>query len=114
MKGDFKMKKLTKEEVFQQLVNNSSAECEGLGEGTVVRYYLHVTEDGVIVNDYSSADVTFINDIPYWCYTDNLDKFYNIGDLFSDNYENSGWLPFVELVEELTSEANNWLASIEH
>lgn len=107
------MKKLTKQEVFQQLVNNSSAECEGLGEGTVVRYYLHVTEDGVIVNDYISADVTFINDMPYWCYTDNLDEFYNMEDLFSDKYENSEWLPFAELVEELTSEANNWLASIE-
>ena len=109
----FKMKKLTKQEVFQQLVNNSSAECEGLGEGTVVRYYLHVTKDGVIVNDYSSADTTFENDIPYWCYTDNLDDFYNIADLFSENYENSEWLPFVELVEELTSDANNWLASFE-
>ena len=108
------MKKLTKQEVFQQLVNNSSAECEGLGEGTVVRYYLHVTEDGVIVNDYISADVTFENDIPYWCYTDSLEEFYNIEDLFSDDYENAEWHPFVALVEELTSEANNWLASIEH
>ena len=107
------MKKLTKQEVFQQLVNNSSAECEGLDEGTVVRYYLHVTEDGVIVNDYNSADATFINDIPYWCYTDNLDEFYGIADLFSGNYENSEWLPFVELVEELTSDASNWLTSIE-
>ena len=108
------MEKLTKQEVFKQLINNSSAEVKGLGEGTAVRYYLHVTEDGVIVNDYSSANVTFVNDIPYWCYTDNLDEFYNMDDLFSDKYENSEWLPFVELVEELTSEANNWLASIEH
>lgn len=107
------MKKLTKQEVFKQLVNNSSADCEGLGEGTVVRYYLHITEDALIVNDYISADATFVNDIPYWCYTDNLDEFYNMGDLFTDNYENADWLPFVELVEELTSDANNWLASIE-
>ena len=106
------MKKLTEQEVFNQLVNNSSAECEGIGEGTVVRYYLHVTEDGLIVNDYNSADSTFVNDIPYWCYTDNLDEFYNIEDLFSDKYENSEWLPFMELVEELTSDVNNWLASI--
>lgn len=106
------MKKLTKQEVFQQLTNNSSAEYEGLGEGTVVRYYLHVTENGVIVNDYSSADATFVNDIPYWCYTDSLDEFYNIEDLFSEKYENTEWLPFVELVEELTSDANNWMASI--
>lgn len=107
------MKKMTKQEVFQQLVNNSSAEYDGLGESTVVRYYLHVTEDGVIVNDYNSADVTFVNDIPYWCYTDNIDDFYKMEDLFSCKYENSEWLPFVELVEELTSDANNWLASIE-
>ena len=94
------------------MVNNSSAECEGLGEGTVVRYYLHLTEDGVIVNDYSSADATFVDDIPYWCYADNLDEFYDMEDLFSDNFETDGWLPFVTLVEELTSKANNWLASI--
>ena len=99
------MKKFTEQEVFNQLVNNSSAECEGFGEGTVVRYYLDVTEDG--------ANATFVNDIPYWCYTDNLDEFYNMDDLFSCNYENAEWLPFVELVEELTSEVNNWLASIE-
>lgn len=107
------MKKLTEQEVFQQLVDNSSAECEGSGESTVVRYYLHVTEDGVIVNDYNSADATFVNDIPYWYYADNIDEFYNMDDLFSCNYENDEWLPFVELVKELTSEANNWLASIE-
>ena len=107
------MKKLTKKEVFQQLVDSSSAEIEGLGEGTRVRYYLHVTEDGVIVNDYSRADVTFVDDIPYWCYADNLDEFYDMEDLFSDNFETDDWLPFVELVEELTSEANSWLASIE-
>lgn len=107
------MKKITEQEVFQQLVNNSSAGFEGLGKGTVVRYYLHVTKDGVIVNDYISADATFVNDIPYWCYADSVNEFYNIHDLFSEKYENAKWLPFVELVEELTSEANNWLASIE-
>lgn len=105
------MKKVTKQEVFQQLINHSSAVCEGLGESTVVRYYLHITENGAIVNDYSSADITFTNDIPYWCYTDNLDDFYKIEDLFSGDYENIEWDPFVALVEELTSDANNWLAS---
>ena len=102
------MKKITKEEVFEQLVNNSSAECEE----TQVRYYLHINEDGFIVNDCNSADITFMSDIPYWCYTDNLNEFYDIEELFSDKYENAEWLPFMELVEELTFEANNWLASI--
>ena len=107
------MKKLTKQEVFNQLVNNSSAECVYLVEGSVVRYYLHVTKDGVIVNDYISSDVTFEDDIPYWCYADNIDEFYDMEDLFGDDFENVEWLPFVTLVEELTSKANNWLASIE-
>ena len=102
------MEKLTKQEVFNQLANNSSAECEEMQ----VRYYLHITEDGVIVNDYSSADITFMSDIPYWCYTDNLDDFYNMNDLFSEKYENIDCLPFMQLVEELTFEANNWLDSI--
>ena len=108
-----KMKKLTEQEVFNQLVNNSSAECEGLGEGTVVRYYLHVTEDGVIVDDYQKADATFVTDIHYWRYADTVEEFKTMENLFNPKYETMSWKPFADVVKELTSEANNWLASIE-
>ena len=106
-------KKLTKEQVFEQLVDNTSAEFEGLGEQTTVRYYLHVKEDGTIVDDYSKADATFVEDIPYWCYADTLEEFENMEDLFDDTYENMAWEPFAEVVEDLTNDANEWLAEIE-
>ena len=102
-------KKLTKEQVFE----NTSAEFEGLGEQTTVRYYLHVKEDGTIVDDYSKADATFVEDIPYWCYADTLEEFEEMEDLFDDTYENMAWEPFAEVVEDLTNDANEWLAEIE-
>ena len=107
------MKKLTKEDVFNQLVDNTSAEVEGLGEQTIVRYYLHVKEDGTIVNDYQNADATFVEDIPYCCYADTLEEFEEMEDLFDDTYENMAWEPFAEVVEDLTNDANEWLAEIE-
>lgn len=107
------MKKLTKEEVFEQLVDNASAEVEGLGEQTIVRYYLHVKEDGTIVDDYQKADATFVDDIQYWCYADTLEEFDNMEYLFDPKYENMCWGPFADVVEDLTSDANEWLASIE-
>lgn len=106
------MKKLTKEQVFEQLVDNASAEFEGLGEQTTVRYYLHVKEDGTIVDNYHDADATFVEDIPYWCYADTLEKFYDMEDLFDDTYENMNWKPFAETVEDLTNDANEWFAEI--
>lgn len=107
------MKKLTKEQVFEQLVDNASAELEGLGEQTTMRYYLHVKEDGTIVNNYRNADATFVEDIPYWCYADTLEEFCNMEDSFYDTYESMAWKPFAETVEDLANDANEWLASIE-
>lgn len=107
------MKKLTKEQVFEQLVDNASAELEGLGEQTTMRYYLHVKEDGTIVNNYRNADATFVEDIPYWCYADTLEEFYDIEDSFYDTYESMAWKPFAETVEDLTNDANEWLEEIE-
>lgn len=104
---------ITKEQVFEQLVDNASAEVEGLGEQTIVRYYLHVKEDGTIVDAYYKADATFVEDIPYWCYADTVEEFCAMEDLFDDTYENMAWKPFAETVEDLTNDANEWLAEIE-
>lgn len=106
-------KKLTKKQVFEQLVDNASAEFEGLGEQKTVRYYLHVKEDGAIVDNYHDADATFVEDIPYRCYADTVEEFENIEELFGDAYENMSWKPFAEVVEDLTSDANEWLEKVE-
>lgn len=34
-------------------------------------------------------------------------------DLFEPKYENMEWVPFAEVVEDLTNDANEWLAEIE-
>lgn len=102
--------KLTKEQIFEALCDNASAEVEGLGEQTKVRYYLHVKEDGTIVDDYQKADATFTDWIPYWDYADTLEEF---GEVDAYDYERMDFGPFAQVVRHLASDANGWLASIE-
>lgn len=103
-------KKLTEEQVFEQLVDNASAEVEGLGEQATVRYYLHVKEDGAIVDSYRKADATFTDWIPYWDYADTLEEFDEV-DVY--DYERMDFGPFVQVVRHLASDANEWLEKVE-
>lgn len=107
------MKKLTKEQVFEQLVDNASAELEGLGEQTTMRYYLHVKEDGTIVSCSQKADVCLSAWILNSDYADTLVDFKNIEDLFDSAHESMDWKPFADVVEDLTDQANEWLEKVE-
>lgn len=104
---------LTKEQVFEALCNNASAEIEGQGEGTKIVYYLHVQEDGVIVDCFQKADMSFTNWIPYWDYADTLEEFEDMKDLFDSAHESMNWGPFAYVVEDLTNQANYWLKKVE-
>lgn len=107
------MKKLTKEQVFTALVDNVSAEVENRGEETQVVYNLHLKEDGTIVDCCQKADADFSAWIPYWDYADTLEEFREMEDLLDGTYEDMSWQPFANVVEELTDQANDWLAEIE-
>lgn len=107
------MKKLTKEQVFEALVDNVSAEVENRGEETRVVYYLHVKEDGTIIDCYQKADADFSTWIPYWDYADTLEEFEDMEDLFDSAHESIDWEPFADVVEDLTDQANEWLEKVE-
>lgn len=107
------MKKLTKEQVAEALFDNVSAEIETDGEQTRVVYNLHLMQDGTIVVSCHEADANFSDWIPYWKYADTLEEFRETEDLLDGTYEDMSWQPFADVVEELTNQANEWLAEIE-
>lgn len=109
------MKKLTKEQVSTVLMLPTSAVVENLGEGTRVVYYLHVKEDGTVVDCAQKSDMDFTSGIAYWDYADTLEEFEDMDmeDLFDSAHENMSWEPFADVVEDLTDQANEWLAKIE-
>lgn len=105
------MKKLTKEQVFEALASFSSVEFESLNEDDwKAVYYLHIKEDGTIVDSYWKADASFTDWIPRCSYVDTVDEF---GEIDICNYERMDFKPFAEVVEDLTNQANEWLASTE-
>ena len=105
------MKKLTKEQVFEALASFSSVEFESLNEDDwKAVYYLHIKEDGTIVDSYWKADASFTDWIPRWSYVDTVDDF---GEIDICDYERMDFKPFAEVVEDLTNQANEWLANIE-
>ena len=108
-------KKLTKEQVAEALMDNASSENEGLDEeDTEVVYYLHVKEDGTIVDDYQKADASFTSSISWEDYGVDWETWETPFTAFSTyDYERMDFKPFVEVVEDLTNQANEWLASIE-
>lgn len=109
------MKKLTKKQVSTVLMLPTSAVVENLGEGTRVVYYLHVKEDGTVVDCAQKSDMDFTSGIAYWDYADTLDEFEDMDmeDLFDSAHENMSWEPFADVVEDLTDQANEWLEKVE-
>ena len=104
-----KIKKITEKEVYDALVDYPSVEIDGLGEyedDVKALYYLHMKEDGTIVNNTVDADVDFIEFIWYDAYAETVDEFREI-DLY--DYERPDFEPFMRVVRDLTSDANEWL-----
>lgn len=104
-----KIKKITEKEVYDALVDYPSVEIDGLGEykdDVKALYYLHMKEDGTIVDNTVDADVDFIEFIWYDAYAETVDEFREI-DLY--DYERPDFEPFMHVVRDLTSDANEWL-----
>ena len=106
------MKKLTKEQVFEALCNTFCTEVEGRDEETRLVYELLVNEDGTIADNIQEADTNFTSGIPYWNYADTPEEFREMGEIDSAR-ESMDWEPFANVVEDLTDQANEWLAEIE-
>ncbi len=88
------MKKLTVKEVMEALQNNMSLEPDY--DGTL-RYYLHITDEGKIVNDHARGDESF--NYPY----------YGVAEDDSFDWEVESNEDFMKVVKELTEQANEFL-----
>lgn len=104
------MKKITTEEVMQALREYSSAESEG----TDIVYYLHITEDGEIVNGCQDADETFTAS------RDQRDYFGEHDAEYPDDWgaccaatEDDPDSDFRAICDELADKANAWLEEVD-
>lgn len=105
------MKKLTVEEIMKALRENSSAESEN--ENIV--YYLHVTTDGEILDDYRWADKTFTASRDQFDYFGDYDTEYpDDWDACRAAVEDDPRSDFREICEELAARANAWLKEQEN
>lgn len=113
------MKKFTVEEIAKDLRDRQSAEPDNLycsignEKATGVDYYLHVTYGGELVNGVDMADETFKSWVNWNTFceeagVDPNDGEIGLGDIcvrFEEANET-----FKEVVEDLTRQANAWLA----
>lgn len=97
--------KIKKEEIMETLQKGIS--CEPDHDGKMV-YYLHITEDGRIVNDHADADITCTAVLPEEAY-----EKYDEGYDWRDDIEVPSNPYFIAVTEELYEQANEELAKIE-
>lgn len=101
------IKKITTDDVMKALRENTSAESEA----TRIVYYLHITDDGEIVDGYRFADETLTVS------RDQHDYFGDHSDEYPDDWgaccaatEDDPSSDFWAICDELADAANAWLA----
>ena len=113
-KGEHKMKKITVEQVMKLLRDTPSAEPE---EGGIIRYYLHLTAAGDLV-DHLSTGETFVADRDEEEYFAAYPKEDERGDMIGWGdlcaaAEDDPESDFRSICEELTDQANAYLADLD-
>lgn len=98
------MKQLTKKEVMDALIENMSCEPDETG---AIEYFLHIKDNGEILSSFDKADETFSTYLDPEAYEEKLqeDPEYD----FRDDVEVKDNKYFLEVVEELTKLANDYL-----
>jgi hypothetical protein len=98
------MKQLTTKQVMNALIENLSIELDHNGD---IEYFLHIKDNGEIVRGMSYADVSFQTHLDKEAYEKRIeeDSEYDI----SYNIEKEDNPYFMEVVEELTKQANEYL-----
>lgn len=99
-------KELTKKEVMNALIENMSSEPDYDG---FIEYFLHIKNNGEIVKGINYADESFSTYLNTEAYEEELikDPDFNIIDVVEYEAENNPY--FMEVVEELTTQANEYL-----
>ena len=98
------MKKLTVQEVMEALQDYHSLEWEHWDFGEGYCYYLHITDEGKIVGGYDDADMSLTSGLAREAWED-----YEPGYDFRDEIEVPENEYFMEVVEDLTDQANEYL-----
>lgn len=100
------MKQLTKEQVMNALIENMSSEPDYDGS---IEYFLHIKNNGKIVRGFDYADESFSTYLNTEAYEEELrkDPDFNVIDVVEYEAEDNPY--FMEVVEELTNQANDYL-----
>ena len=98
------MKQLTKQEVMNALIENISSEPDYDG---AIEYFLHIKDNGEILASFDKADITFSTYLGPEAYEEQLqeDPEYD----FREDIEVKDNEYFLEVVEDLTNQANEYL-----
>ena len=98
------MKQLTRQDVMNALIENISSEPDYNG---AIEYFLHIKDNGEIVSDISAADESFSTYLDPDAYKEKLQE--NPEYDFREDVEVETNEYFLEVVEDLTNQANNYL-----
>lgn len=97
-------KELTKKEVMNALIENMSSEPDYDG---FIEYFLHIKNNGEIVREISYADESFHTYLNPEAYEKELKE--NIDYDIQENIEQENNPYFMEVVKDLTNQANEYL-----
>ena len=98
------MKQLTKQEVMNALIENMSCEPDETG---AIEYFLHIKDSGEILASFDKADETFSTYLDPEAYEEKLQE--NPEYDFREDIEVEDNKYFLEVVEDLTKQANAYL-----
>lgn len=98
------MKQLTNQEVMNALIENMSCEPDEAG---AIEYFLHIKDSGEILASFDKADETFSTYLDPEAYEEKLQE--NPEYDFRDDVEVEDNKYFLEVVEDLTKQANDYL-----
>ena len=102
-------KRVTREEIFEQLTKNASAEFEDYG----VDYYIHIGDDGTFYRCFDAADATFTATITPADYDLTSEEWAEKSPEYFYDRETLDNTAFAEVVDNLTEQVNAYLAEVD-
>ena len=98
------MKRLTKKQVMNALIENMSSEPDETG---AIEYFLDITDNGEILTSFDKADETFSTYLDPEAYEKKLQEDPEYDFRYDVEVEDNKY--FLEVVENLTNQANEYL-----
>lgn len=107
--------KYTVEEIAKVLHELSSCECGDVsGQGAYITYYLHLDDEGNILESCDEEEECFVYSIHCTNYGFSEEEWEKLDDdlwdsTFYEEHEKLEFEPFADCVDALTDEVNNWI-----